>query len=218
MKIFYIVIIVIITSCSSYNRKIFLVRHAEQDWNYTMLSEGRVDAGLSIKGKEQSYILGKSLSKICKKLQCSLYASNAKRAKETAEIISQFINKPIIILDNWHERVFLNYSKTPYNLTKRKIMSFTSQNEMYQYLDKIKNSAKKQQNDFENDNQFTNRAVNIYNHFLENYNQDQISVIIAHKYIIEEIIYKCHNKPVNLKHTEFIILEQKNSKKITLLK
>ncbi len=67
--------------------RIYLVRHGETEWNTTMRYQGHTDIPLSDKGRLQAELLGKRLA--AEKFG-SFFASDLKRAHETAEIISHF--------------------------------------------------------------------------------------------------------------------------------
>lgn len=65
--------------------RIYLVRHGETEWNAMARFQGQTDVPLSDRGREQAQLLGKRLS--LEKFE-GIYASDLKRAFETAEIIS----------------------------------------------------------------------------------------------------------------------------------
>lgn len=67
--------------------RIYLVRHGETEWNASMRYQGHADVPLSDKGRRQAQLLGKRLAE---EKFSSFYASDLKRAYETAEIISHF--------------------------------------------------------------------------------------------------------------------------------
>jgi broad specificity phosphatase PhoE len=76
--------------------KIFLIRHAESEINAKKVYVGsKVDTGLSKKGKEQAKKIAERLKN--EKIE-AIYASDLKRAKETAEAIGKH-HKIKIILD-----------------------------------------------------------------------------------------------------------------------
>ncbi len=65
--------------------RIYLVRHGETEWNTTMRYQGHTDIPLSDKGRQQAQLLGKRLTH---ENFGGFFASDLKRAYETAEIIS----------------------------------------------------------------------------------------------------------------------------------
>ena len=75
-------------------KKIFLyvVRHGETEENSKGILLGRKEAMLNDKGKKEAHSLGKKLQK--EKIDI-IFSSHLKRAQQTAEIISQYLKKPI---------------------------------------------------------------------------------------------------------------------------
>lgn len=67
--------------------RIYLVRHGETEWNTAMRYQGHADMSLSDKGRLQARLLGKRLAG---EKFGGFFASDLKRAQETAEIISHF--------------------------------------------------------------------------------------------------------------------------------
>lgn len=86
--------------------KIFLVRHAESEWNKEQRIQGRKDPGLSKNGIRQTKALAKRLKK--EHIQI-IYASGLRRCAQTARIISRETKASIkflpeieeIILGDW---------------------------------------------------------------------------------------------------------------------
>lgn len=66
--------------------RIYLVRHGETEWNALMKFQGQTDVPLSDRGRRQAELIGKRLAG--EKFQ-GFYASDLKRAYETAAIISK---------------------------------------------------------------------------------------------------------------------------------
>ena len=76
--------------------EIYFVRHGETEWNNSNRWQGRSDIPLSERGRNQAIQTGEFLRKIGLR-PAALYASDLKRAKETAEIIGQTLRiKPIV--------------------------------------------------------------------------------------------------------------------------
>ena len=81
-------------------KKIYFVRHGESEGNASPVRKG-VMSSLSEKGKEQA----KSIAQRCTGIHIDLLVSSTvNRAKETAEIISEKISKPIELSDLFIER------------------------------------------------------------------------------------------------------------------
>lgn len=81
--------------------KICLVRHGETDWNVLGKLQGKTDIPLNQKGKEHAEKCGNSLKNSNWDL---IVSSPLRRAKETAIVINNSINAPIIIMDAFKER------------------------------------------------------------------------------------------------------------------
>lgn len=80
--------------------EVYLIRHAETEWNKEARFQGRTDIPLNKKGKYQAEILAQYLY-----LEGFdfIYSSPLKRAIETAMPLANKINKEIIIRENWIE-------------------------------------------------------------------------------------------------------------------
>lgn len=85
---------------------IYFVRHGETDWNLSKIIQGKQDICLNDKGREQARIIKKELDDEPIDL---IIASPLKRAKETAEIINETRNLPIIYDERLEERCFGEY-------------------------------------------------------------------------------------------------------------
>ncbi|MFV0498549.1 MAG: histidine phosphatase family protein [Bacilli bacterium] len=73
---------------------IYLLRHGETDWNRIGRIQGIKDIPLNKNGLRQAKKMGKYLRKLRIDL---IYTSPLKRAKETAEIINEFLNTKIVV-------------------------------------------------------------------------------------------------------------------------
>lgn len=82
---------------------IFLCRHGETEWNLNKRYQGQLDSKLTEKGEKQAYLLGEFLES--KKIDV-IYSSPLGRALTTSSIVSNLINKPIIIMDELKEISF----------------------------------------------------------------------------------------------------------------
>jgi len=74
--------------------KVYLVRHGETDWNRKGIYQGQEDIPLNEKGKEEARNLALALKGI---EISSIYSSDLKRAKETAEIIAKSLGIQTVI-------------------------------------------------------------------------------------------------------------------------
>jgi broad specificity phosphatase PhoE len=79
-------------------REIILVRHGEADHlvESNKLTGGWTDTDLTHAGVSQAIRIGMRLSEELKGKQVKLYSSDLKRARKTAEIISDYIRHPIV--------------------------------------------------------------------------------------------------------------------------
>ncbi|MFA5954482.1 MAG: histidine phosphatase family protein [Patescibacteria group bacterium] len=83
--------------------KFIFVRHGETDWNKKGLLQGHNDTELNKTGIQQAVQLLPTLEKYHFDV---IYSSSLKRAYETAKIISNHFNVPIIISDHLKEKNF----------------------------------------------------------------------------------------------------------------
>lgn len=87
-------------------KTLYLLRHAETDWNEAGKLQGRHNTHLSLKGQNQA----KEAKERYKDLQYDvIYCSPLARARETIEIIKGDKNIPLIINDGLIERDYGNY-------------------------------------------------------------------------------------------------------------
>lgn len=189
------------------SKKIVFVRHAEQDWNFSMIWQGRKDAELSGNGKKQANLLAKQLYEFCKNLNCVIYSSNTKRTKQTAEIIALGINykkNDIKIVDGLHERIYTDYSKPPYNITQNINHKFSSYKDLLSYIKKLehKNKLIFKSKDCETKTEFDTRVATSFNKLAESLPINAISIIVTHKDVFKTISKHIFNKEVSLNHAE----------------
>ena len=88
---------------SSSKKKIYFIRHGETDFNKEKRYTGLYDISLNKQGIEQ---VKQSLFLLSDKNISVIYSSPLKRALQTATIISQYLNIPIVIINNFKERNF----------------------------------------------------------------------------------------------------------------
>ncbi|NLN16608.1 MAG: alpha-ribazole phosphatase [Firmicutes bacterium] len=83
--------------------RLYLIRHGETVYNREGRYQGRMDVELSTLGKEQAQALAHRLAETP---FTAIYASNLKRAQETAEIIAAHHNLPVQEEPDLRERDF----------------------------------------------------------------------------------------------------------------
>jgi broad specificity phosphatase PhoE len=69
-----------------------LIRHGQTDWNLEGRYQGQGDVPLNEKGREQARAVARQLKG---QVFTALYASDLRRAMETAEIIREVVNLPV---------------------------------------------------------------------------------------------------------------------------
>lgn len=82
---------------------IYIIRHGETDWNREGIYQGQTDTSLNENGRQTARELGKILSRIN---FSAIYSSDLLRARETAEIINDFLNVPIYYTQDLRELDF----------------------------------------------------------------------------------------------------------------
>lgn len=83
--------------------KIYLIRHGESEWNKLSKVQGQQNAMLTDFGREQAKKLG---NRLIEENIDIIYSSNLSRALETATIISNIINRPLIKSEGIREMNF----------------------------------------------------------------------------------------------------------------
>lgn len=83
--------------------EVCLVRHGETDWNKAGKLQGRTDIPLNEAGKLQAQACGKLLQQQAWDV---MITSPLSRAKETAEIINNYLDLPLKIMPEFIERGF----------------------------------------------------------------------------------------------------------------
>ena len=76
--------------------RLLLIRHGETNWNKMGRFQGTIDIELTEEGKNQAILLSKRL----KNKFDYIYTSPLKRARETAEILTDSSNKDLNIVEN----------------------------------------------------------------------------------------------------------------------
>ena len=79
--------------------RLLLIRHGETNWNKMGRFQGTIDIELTEEGKNQAILLSKRL----KNKFDYIYTSPLKRARETAEILTDSSNKDLNIVENMKE-------------------------------------------------------------------------------------------------------------------
>lgn len=80
--------------------KLFVIRHGESEADILNVIEGRADFNLTDQGVKQAKLLAKKLKSYNIE---KIYSSPLKRARQTAELLGQEINKEVIFLDDLME-------------------------------------------------------------------------------------------------------------------
>jgi len=81
--------------------ELLLVRHGETDWNAAGRLQGHTDRPLSDHGREQARRLADELAG--EDLE-AIYASDLARARETAEIVGERLQLPVVLDPDLREK------------------------------------------------------------------------------------------------------------------
>lgn len=85
--------------------KICLVRHGETDWNKQGILQGQQETKLNTNGKQQAKMTGVYFAAMNHDFDI-LITSSLQRAKETAKIMNQHLQIPLLEMDALRERYF----------------------------------------------------------------------------------------------------------------
>lgn len=138
---------------------ILFIRHGETEHNKQDKMQGRLDVPLNDIGKEQACMTAEKLKN--QKIDV-IYTSPLSRAKQTAEIINQYHNKPILI-DNRINEIELG------NLTGTK--------RDYKIIDSLEDPNYAHSHNAEDFGSFYKRCVEFYNSIE---NTEKNILIVAH--------------------------------------
>ena len=108
---------------------LYLIRHGETSWNHLRKLQGRTDIELNENGRAVAELTRDGFSKVPFDIA---FTSPLKRARETAEIILEGRNVPIIDEKRIIEVSFGEFEGTDFNLDDEAIRKFFVQPEEYQ--------------------------------------------------------------------------------------
>lgn len=83
--------------------KLFLIRHGQTDWNHNLKYQGHADTSLSPMGEQQARLLARHLRDVP---FTAIYASDLKRAFDTARIVAAAHNLPVQVVPQLREIKF----------------------------------------------------------------------------------------------------------------
>ena len=99
--------------------KIYLIRHGRQNSKLC-----NVDVELSDEGREQAHLVGKRLAKYGIE---AVYSSNLIRAKETADIINEYVKKPRFVDERLREAEFGDLTGLENSVLKERYKDFLAE-------------------------------------------------------------------------------------------
>lgn len=191
--------------------KIFLIRHGQSEWNSLNKIQGQKDTILTDLGKKQALFLGNRL--IDEKIDV-IYTSDLTRAYNTAEIISNKINKPLVVNETIRE---INFGLWE-GLTIEEIKNLYKD----EYSTWIKEPEKLNIQGFENLISLQKRAINAVNEIiLENLGKN--IAIVSHGAILKTMILGLlgidisHYKNISLSNVSLSIIECREFNNVLIL-
>lgn len=92
------------------DKKIFLIRHGETDWNREKIWQGHRGPGLNTNGREQ---IKSAALKLKDANITKFYSSDIRRAVETSQIISDFLDLDFVTEPAFRERDMGDYTGLP---------------------------------------------------------------------------------------------------------
>jgi len=192
--------------------KVYLVRHGETDWNRKEIYQGQEDIPLNEKGKKEARNLALTLKGI---EISSIYSSDLKRAKETAEIIAKSLGiQTVIYKESLREMNFGEW-------TGKSVFEMEENSALFQLWSKDPWNISPPEGETlkELASRVRKEAEEI---FLKHYGQNVLVVTHAGpiKAIIFDLIGSTGNPYWNLdiSHDTIVVIEKEKRYKITLVK
>jgi uncharacterized phosphatase len=161
---------------------ICLIRHGETDWNLQRKLQGSTDIPLNETGIEQARKTGEHLKDTEWDI---IVASPLIRAKKTAEIINEFLNLPIIEMEEFKERDFGDaegMSLEERTTKKYNTKNYPNQQNIEEFTERLMTGLSKVQK------QFPGKKV----------------LVVAHGGAIQTILTTVSNGEINLDNTPLV--------------
>lgn len=162
-------------------RKLYVVRHGETDYNVQGRYSGVTDIELNENGIAQARITAEGLKQYPIDI---IIASPLKRARMTAEIIQNCINKPIVIVDDFKERSVGVYEGLTREEVQNKYPELWNQNVLRQMECTL--------HEGESIRQTKDRVHKGLSYLIENY-KDKNIVLVTHGFV-SRVIYGYFNE------------------------
>ena len=191
--------------------KIFLIRHGQSEWNCLNKIQGQKNTLLTDLGKKQALYLGNRL--IDEKIDI-IYTSDLIRAYNTAEIISNRINKPLIVNKSIREINFGLWEGLTIQEIKERYKD--------EYSIWLKEPDKLNIQGFENLISLQERAMKSINEIILKNNGKNIA-IVSHGAILKTIILGllgidiCHYKNISLSNASLSMIECRDFNNVLIL-
>ncbi len=191
--------------------RIYLIRHGQSEWNKSNKIQGQHDTKLTELGKNQAMLLGNSL--INENIDI-IYTSDLTRAYDTAEIISNIINKPLIASNLIREINFGVWEGLTSNEVK--------ENYKDEYNIWLKEPDKLNIQGLERLEDLQKRAMTFMNRIVQE-NSNKNIAIVSHGAILKTIILGLldieisHYKNISLSNVSLSIIEYRDFNKVLKL-
>lgn len=85
--------------------RLWLIRHGQTDWNAAGRIQGQTHTDLNDAGRKEAQVIARILARMPRKF-AACYASDLRRAAQTAEIIAQPLGLPVALVEGLRERSF----------------------------------------------------------------------------------------------------------------
>lgn len=185
-------------------KKIFLIRHGESQWNILKRIQGQQDIPLTERGLIQAELVGSRL--VNEKID-KIYSSDLIRAFNTAEIIGQKLNKPVIPMKEFREISFGIWEGISDEEMLRKYYD--------EYLMWRKNPENLKIEGAETLEELQLRAMNGVNKIIKDSKEENI-LIVSHSATLKTMVLGLldmnlrHFKNLTLNNVSLTIVEKKN--------
>ena len=188
--------------------RIYLVRHGQTQWNLEQRFQGLIDVPLDQDGKNQAHQLACELKDISFD---KIYASPLLRAKETATILNQYLNKEIHFEPNLREGAFGKAE----GMTRAEYLQYYSvqhaQVHAMPFLERIQSTVVPGS---ESIAEIADRVISFLNTLVQQHVGETL-LVVSHGFVIRSVLAslcEMDDREISIENTGYIVLEHQGGK------